>query len=242
MEVPTRILDEDTYPVGGFTSISNRGSVESLLHSQLAYIEPGPDAERPDLFEIKFIRDELLYYSRDENQFLRRRRTFVFALWPDLVEAHFKDFELPYQRGVMLLGLLVVIVRTLTEWLSTDALDFHFLFLGEAENHPLEDERGLLEKLLYEGIASETVHLSFFPASRLVGKCEEWSRRSMVHCLNVGVRPEAIDPDDTAVCRLAISGPRPRLGDGTAEPAPVEGDDPLDSWCQALQQILARWV
>jgi hypothetical protein len=242
MEVPTRILDEDTYPVGGFTSISNRGSVESLLHSQLGYIEPGPGAERPDLFEIKFLRDELLYYSRDENQFLRRRRTFVFALWPDLVEAHFKDFELPYQRGVMLLGLLVVIVRTLTEWLSTDALDFHFLFLGEAENHPLEDERGLLEKLLYEDIASETVHLSFFPTSRLVGKCEEWSRRSMVHCLNVGVRPEAIDPDDTAVCRLAISGPRPRLGDGTAEPAPVEGDDPLDSWCQALQQILARWI
>src|SRR5262249_46896104 len=38
-EVPTRILDEDTYPVGGFSSLSTRGSVESLLHSQLAYME-----------------------------------------------------------------------------------------------------------------------------------------------------------------------------------------------------------
>src|SRR5262245_12127749 len=28
-EVPTRVLDEDTYPVGGFASISNRGTVES---------------------------------------------------------------------------------------------------------------------------------------------------------------------------------------------------------------------
>ena len=26
--------------------------------------------ERPDLFDMKFVRDELLYYSRDENQFL----------------------------------------------------------------------------------------------------------------------------------------------------------------------------
>src|SRR5206468_6673496 len=50
-EVPTRVLDEDTYPVGGFSSLSTRGSVESLLHSQLALME----AEgRPDLFDVKF--------------------------------------------------------------------------------------------------------------------------------------------------------------------------------------------
>ena len=73
-EVPTRFLEEDTYPVGGFSSLSTRGTIESLLHSQLAYMEPD---ERPDLFDIKFVRDELLYYARDENNFLRRRRTFV---------------------------------------------------------------------------------------------------------------------------------------------------------------------
>ena len=93
-EVPTHVLDEDTYPVGGFASISNRGSIESLLHSQLAYMEP-ESAARPDLFDVKFLRDELLYYSRDENQFLRRRRTFVIVLAPDLVQARFKDADLP---------------------------------------------------------------------------------------------------------------------------------------------------
>ena len=42
-EVPTRVLDEDTYPVGGYSSVANRGTIESLLHSQLAYMEPaGP--------------------------------------------------------------------------------------------------------------------------------------------------------------------------------------------------------
>src|SRR5207249_190972 len=87
LEVPTRILDEDTYPVGGFSSLSTRGSVESLLHSQLAYMEPD---DRPDLFDIKYLRDELLYYARDENQCLRRRRTFVFALFPDLARARHK--------------------------------------------------------------------------------------------------------------------------------------------------------
>src|SRR5262249_35209538 len=71
--VPTRNLDEDVYPAGGFSSLATRGSLESLLHSQLAYMEKD---ERPDLFDVKFVRDELLYYARDENQFLRRRQTF----------------------------------------------------------------------------------------------------------------------------------------------------------------------
>jgi hypothetical protein len=126
--VPTRVLEEDTYPVGGFASLSTRGSIESLLHSQLAYMEP--EGERPDLFDIKFLRDELLYYSRDSNQFLRRRRTFVFTLSADLEVTRCKDPELPFQRGVLLLAMLLVTVRRITDWLSTDALTFEFVFTG----------------------------------------------------------------------------------------------------------------
>src|SRR5205823_679693 len=110
-DVPTRLLDESTYPVGGFASLSTRGSMESLLQSQLAYMEkidvidpltlPSPPpgggegngyslalseeegrVRAPDLFDAKYLRDELLYYSRDENEFLRRRRTFAFMLYP----------------------------------------------------------------------------------------------------------------------------------------------------------------
>src|SRR5262249_3238220 len=57
---PTRLLDESTYPVGGFASLSTHGGIESLLQSQLAYMEK---TERPDLFDAKYLRDELLYYS-----------------------------------------------------------------------------------------------------------------------------------------------------------------------------------
>jgi hypothetical protein len=241
MEVPTRILDEDTYPVGGFTSISNRGSIESLLHSQLAYMEP-VKTEHVDLFDTMYLMDELLYYSRDENQFLRRRRTFVLALSPDLVETRFKDFELPYQRGVMLLGLLYVLVKKLTEWLSTDALNFQILSLGEGETDPLANERALLEKLFFEEIALDVVHLDRQAPAKLPRRCEEWSRRSMVHCLMVGVKPELMEVRDTVTTRLAINGPRPSLGDGNSELNIVEGDDAADSWAQALQQILMRWI
>jgi hypothetical protein len=241
MEVPTRILDEDMYPVGGFTSLSNRGSIESLLHSQLAYMEPA-GSESPDLFDSMFLMDELLYYARDENQFLRRRRTFVLALSPDLVETRFKDAELPYQRGVMLFGLLHVLVKKLIEWLSTDALNFHILFLGEGEGDPLANERAILTKLFYEEIALDVVHIERMAAGKLGRRCEDWARRSMVHVLMVGTRPQVVEAKDTVVNRLAVPSPRPELGDGHGELRLVEGDDAADCWAKALQQVLMRWI
>lgn len=241
MEVPTRIQDEDLYPVGGFTSISNRGSIESLLHSQLAYMEPHRGDE-PDLFDTLFLMDELLYYSRDDNQFMRRRRTLLLALCADLAETRFKDTELPYQRMVMLLGLLYSLVRKLTEWLTTDALEFHFLFLGEGDKEPLAVERQLLEKLFYDEIAHGVVILERLPWKQLPRLVEEWSRRSMVHLLVCGVQPPPLEVRDVAITRLAVAAARPSLADAGEELETVPGEDASDSWATCLQQILGRWV
>jgi hypothetical protein len=241
MEVPTRIHDEDMYPVGGFTSLSNRGSIESLLHSQLAYMEP-TRGDDPDLFDTMFLMDELLYYSRDDNQFMRRRRTLVIALSPDLAETRFKDTDLPYQRGVMLFGLLFTLVRKLTEWLTTDALEFHFLFLGEGEKDPLAAERHLLEKLFFDEIAHGVVILERMALKKLPRQAEEWSRRSMVHLLLCGVKPPQVEARDVAITRLAVNAARPSLGDAGNDPAVVDGEDASDSWAACLQQILGRWV
>jgi hypothetical protein len=238
-EVPTRILDEDTYPVGGFTSLSTRGSVESLLHSQLAFMEQD---DRPDLFDVKFLRDELLYYARDENQFLRRRRTFVFALYPDLVATRFKDAELPFQRGVLLLALLVVAVGKLSEWLSTDALAFEFLFLAKEDAEPLASERALLEVLLRESIAAGTVRLERLRPDEVAGRCEERARRSLCHCLAVATNPPRWEPDEAVLTRLRIQGSRPELGDARSEPAPIEADDAPESWGAALRELMERWI
>jgi hypothetical protein len=240
-EVPTRIHDEDAYPVGGFTSLANRGSIESLLFSQLAYMETDRNLQ-PDLFDTMYLMDELLYYARDENQFLRRRRTFVLALCPDLVETRFKDFELPYQRGVMLTGLLYVLVKKLIEWLDTDALTFQILLLGEGEAEPLANEKALLEKLFFDEIAHEIVVFEKIAPSKLGKLCEDWSRRSMVHCLMIGVRPPITEAKDVVITRFAIDAARPSLDNGRNEMLPVEGDDAAESWAKALQQILRLWI
>src|SRR4029079_2416416 len=120
-DVPTRVADEDAYPVGGHSSCSTKGTSESLLDSQLAFMEPD---ERPDLFDVKYVRDELYYYSRDENEFLRRRRAFAVVFDPGLTAARFKDPALPNQRIVLAQAVVVAVITALSAWLSSDALRF----------------------------------------------------------------------------------------------------------------------
>jgi hypothetical protein len=239
-EVPTRVLDEDTYPVGGFASISTKGSVESLLHSQLAYMERDPDL-RPDLFDVKFLRDELYYYSRDENQFLRRRRVFVFCLYPDLVKARYKDPELPVQRIVMILGLLLTAVRRLSEWLSTDALKFEFLLIQEKESKPLAQEGALLEMLFREQIENGTVEIRHF-AEDAIGYADHRGQRSMCHLLAISSNDWNIQTENAIATELIVDGPRPEVRIGMNEPVELPADDAVECWTQTLERLLMLWV
>ena len=238
-QVATHILDEDTYPVGGYTSISTRGSVESLLQSQLSYMETD---ERPDLFDIKFLRDELLYYSRDENQFFRRRQTFVIALYPDLVSARLKDSGLSWQRIVLVLGLLLILVRKLIAWLSDDALTFEFLFVKEQSPSQLDDERMLLEMLFREEIASGTVILdSAGNQDDVTRRCDEHARRSLCRLLAVSQRSRSHDCQFAATASLRVASALPRFAFGDDELQTPEEDE-LDGWRETLESLLRAWV
>jgi hypothetical protein len=241
-EVPTRVLDEDTYPVGGYASLANRGSMESLLHSQLAFMEPACAAERPDLFDVKFLRDELLYYSRDENQFLRRRQTFVIVLAPDLVSARFKDVDLPAQRIVLVLGLLVAAVRRLMEWLNEDSLTFEFLFPAAGGAQRLTHERELLGMVFREAQANGAVRLEVVADIPAAAKlCRERSRRSLCHVLSVGVAPPPIEAEDCSVAQLTVSGPVPSLSsEGRTVEFDAEGT--FGVWDAVLGRLLQLWV
>lgn len=245
-QVVTQIVDEDTYPVGGFSSISNRGSIESLLHSQLAYMEPG---DRPDLFDIKFLRDELLYYSRDENQFLRRRRNFLFALFPELAASRIKDAELPWQRIVLLMGLLVAAVKKLTDWLGEDALVFEFVFLdppepkaGKSDN--LAEERELFEMLFREQIANHTVQLSEAVSwNEFVEKCEHAARRGLCQATLISTREDhPVEIENALITRLELVGPVPKIAIDNATTEALEAETPWDGWHEALETLLAAWV
>jgi hypothetical protein len=237
-EVPTRMLDADTYPVGGFSSLTTRGTIESLLHSQLAYME---QKDRPDLFDLKYLRDELLYYARDENHFLRRRRTFFFALWPDLVDARVKDADLPFQRGILLLAWVVALVRRLEDWLRTDALSFVVVFVDDREPQALAPEQALLEVVLGDLIQNGTAEVQRMTTlQQLRLACGERARSSMCHCLTVSTQDRVLNVKEVESICLRIAGPSPELvGIETTTPENTAG---IDSWASTLQVLLDAWL
>jgi hypothetical protein len=239
-EVPTQLLDEDIYPVGGFTSISNRGTVESLLHSQLAYMERD---DRPDLFDIKFLRDELLYYARDENQFLRRRRTFVFAFFRDLEQARCKDADVPWQRIVLAVGLTLAAHNKILEWLGGDALNFEFLFLDET-NQPkaLEAEEAVLQMVLREQIANGSVRILRMARARFPSHCAQHARRSLCHCLSISTRAAVMKIEGCVASELKLAAARPelKLADDATQ-ITSDDDKAISAWVATLQRLLRAW-
>jgi len=237
-EVPTRVHDDDQYPVGGYSSLSNRGSIESLLHSQLAYMEP---IERPDLFDVKYIRDELFYYARDENQFLRRRRVFAFIFEPSLIEARFKDSELPCQRIVMVQSFVVALIHRLAEWLTADAIRFEILFPAQKERTPLLQEWKLFNTIFQEMRSAGTVEI-LEGRNDLESHLDELAENAQVGVLRIGIAPAWTETDDMMYSTLAVDGPMPKLTDSRGLAVAVSGEEAFDTWIQAAIHQLQLWV
>jgi hypothetical protein len=239
--VPTRVHDEDQYPVGGYTSIATKGSIESLLQSQLAYIEDASD--EPDLFDVKFARDELFYYSRDENQFLRRRRAFVFVLQPDLLALRFKDAELPCQRIVLLQSMILAIVERLTEWLHADALRFEVLFVQEGDKKPLSEEATLMKLLLREPLErGHAIVEHIGDTAKTIDRLRKLSQNAQVHTFLAATEPLEWDLEEVVATEVIVDGPIPRIGDGSGIVYALDGEDAFDIWQETVLRILELWV
>lgn len=242
----TRIPQEDQYPVGGFASITTRGSMESLLHSQLVYME----REKPDLFDIKFIRNELLYYSRDDNNFIRNKRIYIFIIDYNVVHLRFKYLELPYERIILLLSWIVAIIRQLTECLTQDAINFEIRFIkgtssrkNAQETLPSEEQRWL-ELLLKDWIGRGAAKVGMWDNLETAGEeVKQWSRHADIYYLHIAPK-EREHPNlsrNVMFTSMWIDGPCPCI---ITDRERIEWPDmePLRAWSQALNYLLDQWI
>ena len=152
-DAPTQLEEESAFPVGGFSSISNVGSLENLVTSELIYMDDpaDPSAERPDQFDIRFVEGELLYYARDESVAVRRRRTLVLVFDGSLDGCRVQDPGERTQRLMFALGAGAAMVRRLAAWLEAEAVSFDLVFTGaHRRDSPLKEEMGVMGLLLRE--------------------------------------------------------------------------------------------
>ncbi|MEM7384501.1 MAG: hypothetical protein AAF514_06100 [Verrucomicrobiota bacterium] len=146
----TAFVDETHFPSGGLAGLTNRGSFENLLTSELVYLDEG--TKDISLFELRYAEGELLFYLRDSGNLRRKRRSihFVFDLGP-LFETKQPGYD--WQYSVLLQGLCLRLLHDLFAIFEMDALRFHFHYLKGKRMTPtsesfLEGEIGIMRTVL----------------------------------------------------------------------------------------------
>lgn len=247
-----RLEEQDTYPIGGFASVSTSGSLENLVTSELIYMDRGASRD-VDLFDLRYVEGELLYYTRDESVFLRNRRVFTFVLRPELAQARFKDPGSRWQRLVIALGLLLCLVRRLSDWLSEEALLFRVVFLGDGA---LSAERELCALLFREWIVKGAAEIAEARGLEdALGDAAARARTAESDVLVLGMgtaRKEALQRDPRVqVHELDVASAAPVLravgaGASSGEPqAPASAAvsaSTWDSWLAVLAELAQRLV
>lgn len=240
-DAPTSLEEDSAYPVGGFSSISTQGSVENLVTSELIYMEQGDDPDaRPDLFDVRFVEGELLYYARDESVAVRKRRTLVLVFDASLTRCRVKDPGESYQRLVWLLGSVTALVRKLSQWLDSEALRFELIFTSDDEEAALSEEEGVLSLLLREYRERGQVDVS--RASSAVGaiRTAREAHRGRARVMLFATRiPSGLEGPAAADAIVDTSGPRPRVhwAEPVIEKAPGS-QSAAEAWAETTRQLL----
>jgi hypothetical protein len=245
--VHTQIEDESTYPIGGFSSMATSGSMENLVSSELVYMENEGDF---DLFDVRYTEGELLYYTRDEAVFVRARRAITFVMHADLARARFKDEGLRWQRLVLSFGMILCLIRRLTDWLSEEGLFFRVVFLaGSDRRTPLVDEKALCALLLREWIEKGIATLEDAESVEAVAAlAAQDARRAQslvlsLACDDAGIEAEARDPR-VRWGVFDVGDARPTLRWLREPPVPPEAPaaDAWNSWAQVTRDLLQETV
>lgn len=157
-EVETAFIDETHVPTGGVAGLTNRGSIESMVVSELAYMEDGPGI---NLFDLRYLEGEILYYMRDAGTLRRKRRTIHFVVDMDkLFSVKSPGFD--YQFSILAQGLALRILRDVFQIFEADSVEAHFHYVAPEEQHDvLLKEVNLLEVLLEDAVKHGWVQFHF---------------------------------------------------------------------------------
>jgi len=235
----TQLAAEDTYPAGGFTAITPGGSsanIENLVSSELVYME---DHQAVDLFTLRYVEGELLFYTRDESVFRRHRHLITFLLGNDLDDARVKDPDVPWQRLVLGFGLLVAAIRWLTDQLGHEALQVRLSFPPKL----LAEERELVSLLLEGEIKSGIVQVVEEAPEAGILVAAAAGNTAISDLVVVSLGPVPVLPKAQRALHLSLAAVAPAAAELAPRRAvaPEPGADSWTEWGEVTEDLL-RWL
>ncbi len=162
--------DADAFPAGGFDAMSTKGALENLVRSEVAYVGVGNehDASAPDLFDVRYVEGELLYYTRDESPLLERRRILNVAIL-EVERARHKLAELPTQTIVLIEAVVLAAFLDLQQAFGPHLVQLQLAV--EGDDDIAAEEQGLIAATLDAELAHRravVVPLAQLPVERRV--------------------------------------------------------------------------
>lgn len=117
-DIFTSLDDSGMYPQGGLDEISNRGSIENLVRTELVYVDKESEV---DLFTMRYLENELLYYTRDEAVLMRKNRLVNILI--DFNTSHYIQYpNHPAQISLMVRAMIGKLVDEIYKVFNTDAV------------------------------------------------------------------------------------------------------------------------
>jgi hypothetical protein len=160
-EVPMEQQTSDRYPAGGFDAVATKGVFENMVRSEIAYVgEGGEGLGGIDLFDVRFVEGELLFYTRDESPLLDQRRDVTLVI-DRPAEQRTKLAKLPAQTLVLVQGVCLALQQDLVHVFGPSGARVHLLWRADAPEDlaVAEEELALMSLSLKAEVAHRRVHL-----------------------------------------------------------------------------------
>jgi hypothetical protein len=223
----------DVFPAGGFDAMSTKGTLENIVRSEVGYVGEGASVDAsgqtagPDLFDVRFVEGELLYYTRDESPLFEARRPLVFAV-EDVEALRAKLPALPTQTLVLALAACLRAHRDVADATGPSAVHTTIVIDG-ADPRVVAEERALVSLSLRADLQhrrAAVVGLDKAPAVRHV----VFARRPAPAAMRGPARQRP------ARLWVEVGGPRWQLDDGT-DTASVDVATP-----EGLREVVDRML
>lgn len=233
--VASRVQAASAYPAGGFSALAHAGSFESLVSSELAFLEESGEL---DLFDVRYAEGELLYYARDQGLHLRRRRTIAVVLEASLARVRFKDPGARWQRPILALGLAFAVMSRLRRWLGDEDLTFRWSVVGGGAG-PLAPELALCRVLLRAWIDRGLAQVDEVPSleeARVRLERDALEGRADGLLITADSGPAGPPGEGARWVTLSVGQPRPALFG--LDPTGAAGLTEPEAWSEVAIEVL----
>ncbi|MCK6512576.1 hypothetical protein L6R29_21815 [Myxococcota bacterium] len=147
-------------PEGGINGLTHQGKIESLLPSELLYWEDSPSAQHIDLFALRWVEQELLFFQREQEFTFTKHRTLSICLDLDLGDARYKAPNAPVPVHALIFGFLARLSNDLRRLCPQEVLSLRYRLGPDTWAEDIALWKLFLTSI--DGVGSQT-HLSLQP-------------------------------------------------------------------------------